>query len=394
MKSKRRRVNNYNDDAQGEAILPPEMFCEVLARLPVESILRFRSVCKSWCRMIQSPYFISLQLGVTKNKPCRFIVQSQREGDMSSLYLVDIEDLKAREIQLEKIKCRTRLKFKLPALGVRCFCDGFLCMASEKRLDPVCICNPITKESVILPLSRSKAHLVRHKLAFGFDQSSGKYKVIRDYRTSSNKHLSKFQIITLGESSWRQLNPPQNLCTSDWDAAVFWNGSLHWIIDDKTIDEPILAFDLSSETFYTIPFHRLCLSHECYELQVLGASLTIVEHNSHMIKIWEVAGNKVKGFSANCREEHDTYVCWNKYLFYKTISQLSHKSFMLQVCFIDNKNVKKDWFTRFVPEKARYFHQDILGLPEHFNTDHFKPSFVSPNALLSVQSQLPVLKSS
>lgn len=387
-------MNNYNDDAQGEAILPPEMFCEVLARLPVESILRFRSVCKSWCRMIQSPYFISLQLGVTKNKPCRFIVQSQREVDMSSLYLVDIEDLKAREIQLEKIKCRTRLKFKLPALGVRCFCDGFLCMASEKRLDPVCICNPITKESVILPLSRSKAHLVRHKLAFGFDQSSGKYKVIRDYRTSSNKHLSKFQIITLGESSWRQLNPPQNLCTSDWDAAVSWNGSLHWIIDDKTIDEPILAFDLSSETFYTIPFHRLCLSHECYELQVLGASLTIVEHNSHMIKIWEVAGNKVKGFSASCREEHDTYVCWNKYFFYKTISQLSHKSFMLQVCITDNKNVKKDWFTRFVPEKAQYFHQDIHGLPEHFNTAHFKPSFVSPNALVSVQSQLPVLKSS
>ncbi|KAG5241653.1 F-box protein [Salix suchowensis] len=393
MKSKRRRLNNYIDDAQGEAILPPEMFCEVLARLPVESILRFRSVCKSWCRIIQSPYFISLQLGVTKNRPSRFIVQSQCEADMSSLFLVDIEGLKAREIHLEKIKCRTRLKFKLPALGVRVFCDGLLCMASEKRLDPVCVCNPITKESVILPLSRSKAHLVRHKLAFGFDQSSGKYKVIRDYRTSSNKHLSKFQIITLGESSWRQLNPPQDLCTSDWDAAVFWNGSLHWMINDKTLDDPILAFDLSSETFYTIPFHRLCISHECYELQVLGTSLTIVEHNNHMIKIWEVAGNKVKGFSAICREEHDTYVCWNKSLFYKTISQLSHKSFMLQVCFKDNKIVKKDWFTCYAPEMKRYFYQDIHGLPDHFSTVHFKPSFVSPSAFLSVQSQLPVLKS-
>ncbi|KAF9678738.1 hypothetical protein SADUNF_Sadunf07G0066800 [Salix dunnii] len=393
MKSKRRRLDNYSDDGQREAILPPEMFCEVLARLPVESILRFRSVCKSWCRIIQSPYFISLQLGVTKNRPCRLIVQSQCEVDMSNLFLVDIEGLKAREIHLEKIKCRTRLKFKLPALGVRCFCDGLLCMASEKRLDPVCICNPITKESVILPLSRSKAHLVRHKLAFGFDQSSGKYKVIRDYRTSSNKHLSKFQIITLGESSWRQLNPPQDLCTSDWDAAVFWNGSLHWMINDKTLDEPIFAFDLSSETFYTIPFHRLCISHECYELQVLGASLTIVEHNNHMVKIWEVAGNKVKGFSAICREEHDTYVCWNKCFFYKTISQPSHKSFMLQVCIKDSKIVKKDWFTCYVPEMARYFYQDIHGLPDQFSTVHFKPSFVSPSAFLSVQSQLPVLKS-
>ncbi|KAJ4838867.1 hypothetical protein Tsubulata_010903 [Turnera subulata] len=380
--AKRRRVSSCNVDAQKQPVFPVEIFCEILARLPVESILRCRSVCRSWLSMIRSSFFINLQQNISNDKPPQFIVQSQSSADMNNLYLLDMGRCKLREIRLENIELRTRFKLQLPGLEIRCSCDGLLCMASDQKLDPIFICNPITRECVILPLSRLKSFVVSHQIGFGFDKLSQKYKIIREYRTSNNKNESQFQIITLGESSWRQLNPPPNVSVSQLDAAVFWNGSLHWVVDFKTGNESILALDLSDEKFHTIPFPKFRFSGEYFELLVLRGSLTIVEHESTTMKIWKVTGNKIEGFSVHCMDEYDTHVCWNRYHCYTTFCHPNCDSLLLQVCLTDNRNAKRDWFTEFVPgmEVPQYFHPNIRGLPNHFRTVSFSPSFVSPIA--------------
>uniref|UniRef100_A0A0E0DXR1 F-box domain-containing protein n=1 Tax=Oryza meridionalis TaxID=40149 RepID=A0A0E0DXR1_9ORYZ len=42
--------------------IPEDIVEEILLRLPVKSILRFRSVCKSWRAMVADPRFVRLQL--------------------------------------------------------------------------------------------------------------------------------------------------------------------------------------------------------------------------------------------------------------------------------------------------------------------------------------------
>ncbi|KAL0414846.1 UNVERIFIED_CONTAM: hypothetical protein Sradi_1686300 [Sesamum radiatum] len=42
--------------------LSPEVLSEVLSRLPVKSLLRFKCVSKFWVELINTPYFISLHL--------------------------------------------------------------------------------------------------------------------------------------------------------------------------------------------------------------------------------------------------------------------------------------------------------------------------------------------
>jgi hypothetical protein len=52
------------------AALPDEMVTEVLLRLPVKSLLRFRAVCRSWAATISSDEFCALHMarGGTPNK--------------------------------------------------------------------------------------------------------------------------------------------------------------------------------------------------------------------------------------------------------------------------------------------------------------------------------------
>lgn len=41
-----------------DEVLPEEMVFEVLQRLPVKSLLRFKSECKSWLSIISDPEFV------------------------------------------------------------------------------------------------------------------------------------------------------------------------------------------------------------------------------------------------------------------------------------------------------------------------------------------------
>ncbi|OMO97111.1 hypothetical protein COLO4_14883 [Corchorus olitorius] len=45
--------------------LPEELFLEILVRLPVEALVKFTAVCKSWNSLIKNPIFISTHRGKT-----------------------------------------------------------------------------------------------------------------------------------------------------------------------------------------------------------------------------------------------------------------------------------------------------------------------------------------
>lgn len=383
--SRQRRGSNHNGKMQkGAFYLPPEILCEILSRLPVKYILRCRSVCKEWSRLTLGPQFINLQLSRVNHQLPQLVLKSDYKVDLQNLLLLDTEGCNINKIPFKKMSCTSK---RLNCLRLMCSCDGLLCIAADYLIQPVIILNPITRESVILPSPKRRAYVVSHQIGLHLDPSSGKYKVVREYRNMNSLNRdegSSFEIITLGDNSWRKLSAPPVPIEYSLGAAVYWNGAFHWKIQekiDKSGDNCILGFNISDEKFYTISCHVRFGSSE-YDLLVLGGCLSLVEHDVHLMRIWKVTGTKDEGFSLSFHCTYDTCVRWNKYLHYSVICQTNADSFLLKVSREDGENGANHWFVQFFPGKALYSYLNIPGLPSRFRGVYFKPSFVSPKAAL------------
>ncbi|KAJ4980925.1 hypothetical protein NE237_031762 [Protea cynaroides] len=97
----------------------------------------------------------------------------------------------------------------------------------EKDAAPVCLLNPITRESMWLPKSQLILNQC-YSIGFGFGRLNNKYKGFHGVRAFS-------EIITVGESSWRKLEFPVPFCNiygrfNSRSNPVFLDGTLYWLI--------------------------------------------------------------------------------------------------------------------------------------------------------------------
>ncbi|GJM89686.1 hypothetical protein PR202_ga05898 [Eleusine coracana subsp. coracana] len=70
-------------------VLPEEMMVQVLLRLPIRSILRFRAVCRSWAAVLSSEEFCSLHMAKAdsaSSPPKLFFTSPTASFDATSVY--------------------------------------------------------------------------------------------------------------------------------------------------------------------------------------------------------------------------------------------------------------------------------------------------------------------
>ncbi|KAI3930854.1 hypothetical protein MKW92_012096, partial [Papaver armeniacum] len=84
----------------GGVLLPNDVFLEILMCLPVKSLLRFKSVCKSWYALIKSSDFIHRHANMidSKSKLGTFICQYHTPNiDASQFFMLSGESLEVFE---------------------------------------------------------------------------------------------------------------------------------------------------------------------------------------------------------------------------------------------------------------------------------------------------------
>ncbi|OVA18901.1 F-box domain [Macleaya cordata] len=345
-------------------LLPKEITLDIFSRLPAESVLRCKRVCKTWQTTLNDTnYFADMhlrrQLLQLDDDDPKFhnhsdFVAGAKVGfisligiDLKSSSRKDVDDIGEVE-EYAQLLCygeydendeeeQSYKKLTLinhHPLGFNhdwvSSCNGLICLSVNHHdiFDPVYICNPITRECTYLPIftdfrgcKRSRGGSYYDFLpkngcmvsGFGCNLSRNEYKVVRiyyGYYDDDDKMCPpKFgcvQVYTLGgRSGWRNKGEFPYLFQNK-KHGVFANGALHWI---DVNERKIVAFDLADEKFRVLPSPPPFLNNDkrnIFELNVLGGCLCIGQHNieTECIYIWSFKKKK----NSNCCDDHDSKV--------------------------------------------------------------------------------------
>ncbi|OEL15031.1 hypothetical protein BAE44_0023950 [Dichanthelium oligosanthes] len=179
--------------------LPEDIHTEILLRLPAKSVLRFRSVCKAWCRITTDPYFLAaharlrpagvLLCTYLNSTGCRNRPLGCAIDVVLDLLLVSGEQAGRRRL-VHYHKCLTTTTDPLQWWPPHCLllgsCDGILLL--EKEGGFYLLCNPVTRQWAELPRLPKHNYFsptAVREYAFYFHMSSGEYRLLYRRRTST-----------------------------------------------------------------------------------------------------------------------------------------------------------------------------------------------------------------
>ncbi|XP_026420584.1 putative F-box protein At1g19160 [Papaver somniferum] len=231
--------------------LPDDITLEILTRLPAESVLESKLVCKNWRSLVSHhPLFSRMHLQYV-NHPSDpgnlgFLVRDHDFDDLDqvqglTLWYLDYND----KLESKPVQRITRFNFTPPPrhFWVVGSVHGLICLG---RGPSFLICNPITREYVLLPeIKRDQDEGIDIDFScmsgFCYVSSTNEYKVIR---IDADMNPSIVHIYTLGSGNgWRKLG---NNFSSEW-CHFHWNdAALYWLDDELKM---IGTFDFVEEKF-------------------------------------------------------------------------------------------------------------------------------------------------
>ncbi|XP_006341882.1 F-box protein CPR30-like [Solanum tuberosum] len=297
--------------------LPEDIIVYVLSRFPVKSLMRLKSISKSWYILIDSSSFTHLHLNHINNEfillTCSVYEEEYEKfkTDMSFLsndsndnlnpFNQDFQDCDVSE--LTAAFSSNFDEFIGPSHGL---------IALVGSIDTV-IFNPTTRHYRVLPPSPFDCpegfyHDI-NGLGFGFDPMLNDYKVVRISKVYTDPYKysyhsireKKVEVYDMWVDSWRELDIlDQQLPGIYWlpCSQKFYKGSCHWFTnttDDNSV--AVFCFDITTETFRIMnmpdcchffygPRYGLVILIECLTLICYHDREPQVDPSEDMIDIW------------------------------------------------------------------------------------------------------------
>lgn len=279
---------------------PEDCLHEVLSRLPPHSLMRFRSVSKSWCALIDSPEFIRLHL----NRSTIDSIKSPQFVFLAYPFLRNVQYNMQIRTQIWGMRTDENLDVYLrelappvlnsPAYVVGC-CNGLICMRSRGTTE-MALWNPWIRKSFVLPEitypNCQEGRRIPSYCGFGYNDLSDEYKVVKFVlrEVEPNRRLC-IEVYVYGTkyNYWRELPnfpyAPLELFIPGTGSGVLANWALHWrvLIGDDIF---IAAIDLRTEEYRFMPIPEALqsklLAWPNTFFGVVGGCLCIIPPLSHM----------------------------------------------------------------------------------------------------------------
>ncbi|XP_026439666.1 F-box/kelch-repeat protein At3g06240-like [Papaver somniferum] len=226
-----------------------DIVSNIIIRLPVKSILRFRCVSKAWCKLLKDPDFVKKHLS-------HVIEMNKFSVMMHPCY--DLHE-KAHTLAYDPSSSTLSSPASVSYPLARTFwgtCNGLICLSTTNEKDVV-LWNPITKEFKEVPTVpiESADEFSNYKDGFGYGDEIDDFKIV-SFVGFEDVYFSEVRVYTLKSNSWRRLeNIPYLLCHGEMDMSqVSVHGAMHWLaFSDTEPDKVIVSFDFKDDRFDEMP---------------------------------------------------------------------------------------------------------------------------------------------
>ncbi|KAI3932272.1 hypothetical protein MKW98_024992 [Papaver atlanticum] len=311
-------IDSENDD-KSNVVLDEDIVCDILSRLPVKSLLRFKCVSKRWCSLIQDPYFVDLHFARSKARQHLLVAEPLPQklnrrnvpGNMTKgrhpMHLLTAETfLQERgtvnsttlNSVIHTMKNTNTFSFETyvgPVNGLICFTNKHsVCMYNISTRD-VTPWVKSTLQKEVKEMYGKDISIRSH--GFGFDPATKEYKVVCMWTGYIWETDNFWEVLTVGHNTWRKINDIPPYTRGFTDSGVYVNGSIYWCTWKHNGDADfIVAFDVGCEMLRTIQIPNFIL-HQPLELHVLrerffqvlevdGRIAILHKMSAYTVKVW------------------------------------------------------------------------------------------------------------
>lgn len=318
-----------------EEIVVDKIVCEILSKLPVRSLVRFKSVCKPWRFLVENdPYLRDLHLIHSKTRPNFFVVLEKTEVGKALLVTADylsIDEGSGKAVaaldihNIREIDVPDTVRFFGPLNGLVGFYDSMKYRGI--RLSNVCTQETTPWiQSTFLAKFKPKGEVVL-RLAhcqLGFDPVTKSYKVAciciikySDFRCSNDVFC---EVLTVGDHEWRTVENVPSCLTRYYirrGSSVYLNGSIYyrtfsfmkigWLDNDK-----IAVFDVCSERFRVIRIPDYIVYHPRDVDSPITSPVNLLDMDGHLALSCRIDDYQVKLWFYDNDDGYKSKNCWRE----------------------------------------------------------------------------------
>ncbi|KAJ0428300.1 putative F-box domain-containing protein [Helianthus annuus] len=282
--------------------IPFEIQAEIMKRLPVRSLIQFRSVSKQWKSLIDSSDFISHYSSQQQHLLTRYV----NLGSLHPTYLSIVDDhtFPRHRVSLT-VPLSVNLLKNCEIIGTS---SGLLCLYGPVFESVMAVIwNPAIRKFVAVGVRNLTFRTV---LGFGVCRETADPKIVKITCKDDREDVeSVVEVFTLSSRAWR--NPGTNLPRKSIKLGLFGSqvvdGCLYWLATDRittdggfNIFNIIISFDMTSEEFreVNLPDDLSRLRGIKLSLSKVRESLVVVEDVGHGIEaIWMMDDGVSKSFT-------------------------------------------------------------------------------------------------
>ncbi|XP_012833178.1 PREDICTED: F-box/kelch-repeat protein At3g23880-like [Erythranthe guttata] len=180
---------------------------EILSRLPVKSLLRFRCVSKSWRALISSKRFIKAHLEHSRKDTTNFtrhvIVSTSTPPGGIRLKHCSLPPLFCGLVA-DSSDVDFPITNRVGSVCIRGNCNGLVCVVIDKK--HIYLWNPSTRKFKEMPhadadVDSNSDDTTKAIIGFGFDESNEDYKVLAVFNVGRDE--TNVKIYSLRTNSWK-----------------------------------------------------------------------------------------------------------------------------------------------------------------------------------------------